>query len=263
MTPTPSRVVRWCRSLAHTLLRITLRARKEGALATAHDAAAFVLRRGPVDPLKLQKLLYFGQAWLLAWTGEPLFRDTVHAWRHGPTVPAVWEEYRGHGSDPIPAAVRGDPGALTTRQRDLFSIVLEGYWAFAGTALSDLAHKDAAWQAARGDLPPTANSTNVIRLDAIRDHYATEATFGHPRRSGRARLKQYAVLAMKDAVVEQLDGGELYASVPGFPGVWATGATRDELFADLERALFEWTLIKMEDGDDDLPDLRELQLRAS
>lgn len=51
---------------------------------TALDAAAFIIeesnRRGnPVDYEKLQCLLYYSQAWYLAWYGEPLFDDPIYA----------------------------------------------------------------------------------------------------------------------------------------------------------------------------------------
>src|SRR5688500_5047510 len=37
--------------------------------------------------VKLQKLLYYAQGWLLAWYREPLFTDAVEAWAWGPASP--------------------------------------------------------------------------------------------------------------------------------------------------------------------------------
>ena len=61
--------------------------------------------QGGISNLKLQKLLYYAQAWHLALYGEPLFRDRIEAWVHGPVVPPVfgafkhnkWQPYRFHG----------------------------------------------------------------------------------------------------------------------------------------------------------------------
>ena len=38
---------------------------------------------------KLQKLLYYAQAWYLAFEDTPLFDEDFEAWVHGPTIPAL------------------------------------------------------------------------------------------------------------------------------------------------------------------------------
>jgi uncharacterized phage-associated protein len=52
--------------------------------------------------LKLQKLIYFAQAWHLANTGEPLFSEEMQAWTHGPVVPSVWHKYKQFQWESIP-----------------------------------------------------------------------------------------------------------------------------------------------------------------
>jgi len=44
--------------------------------------------------LKLQKLLYYSQAWYLALNDETLFSDDIEAWVHGPVVSSVYQEYK-------------------------------------------------------------------------------------------------------------------------------------------------------------------------
>src|SRR6478735_8493369 len=51
--------------------------------------------------LKLQKLLYYAQGWHLALRGEPLFREDLQAWSHGPVVPSVYRAFRDFGSGDI------------------------------------------------------------------------------------------------------------------------------------------------------------------
>jgi uncharacterized phage-associated protein len=51
----------------------------------AHDVAAAVLAQvGPMEAMRLQKLVYYSQAWHLAFVDEPIFADTIQAWRDGP-----------------------------------------------------------------------------------------------------------------------------------------------------------------------------------
>lgn len=54
-----------------------------------------------VDPLKLQKLVYFGYGWVLAVLDEKLFDEPIEAWRHGPVVPSLYHEFKRYRWTPI------------------------------------------------------------------------------------------------------------------------------------------------------------------
>jgi len=45
--------------------------------------------------MKLQKLVYYSQAWALVWDEEPLFTERVEAWANGPVVPDLYREHKG------------------------------------------------------------------------------------------------------------------------------------------------------------------------
>lgn len=53
-----------------------------------------------VSNLKLQKLLYFVQAYFLAFTesGTPCFKEKIEAWDFGPVVPNVYYYFCGYGA---------------------------------------------------------------------------------------------------------------------------------------------------------------------
>lgn len=53
-----------------------------------------------VSNLKLQKLLYFVQAYFLAFTesGAPCFKEKIEAWDFGPVVPNVYYYFCGYGA---------------------------------------------------------------------------------------------------------------------------------------------------------------------
>lgn len=53
-----------------------------------------------VSNLKLQKLLYFVQAYFLAFTesGTPCFKEKIEAWQFGPVVPNVYYYFCGYGA---------------------------------------------------------------------------------------------------------------------------------------------------------------------
>ncbi|MCP4660494.1 MAG: SocA family protein [bacterium] len=60
-----------------------------------------VLSRRPVDPMKLQKLIYFAHGWHLAIHGRPLINERVEAWPYGPVVPSIYHRVKAHGAGPI------------------------------------------------------------------------------------------------------------------------------------------------------------------
>lgn len=142
--------------------------------------ANFFVERGsaegiPIDPLKLQKLVYFGHGWHLAVTGEPLIDECIEAWPYGPVVPTIYHEFKRYGYSPItsPATefvlredvapartvVLSDGYWTTPRVTDSRALtVLEKVWReygkFSGVYLSNISHTagspwDVAWKKAK------------------------------------------------------------------------------------------------------------------
>ncbi|MER2250664.1 type II toxin-antitoxin system antitoxin SocA domain-containing protein [Methylorubrum podarium] len=54
-----------------------------------------------IDPLKLQKLLFYAQAWWLAYNHSELFDEEIYAWPWGPVVPSIYSQFRDFGAQPI------------------------------------------------------------------------------------------------------------------------------------------------------------------
>ena len=49
-------------------------------MANVFDVAACILKqKGPMTAMKLQKLLYYSQAWSLVWDEKPLFPERIEA----------------------------------------------------------------------------------------------------------------------------------------------------------------------------------------
>src|ERR1700733_13492521 len=65
-------------------------------MATVFDVAAYMLaKRGAMTAWKLQKLVYYSQAWSLVWDQRPLFADRIEAWANGPVCPNLYSRHRG------------------------------------------------------------------------------------------------------------------------------------------------------------------------
>ena len=122
-----------------------------------------------ITHLKLQKLVYYAQAWSLAARGKPLFSEDFQAWAHGPVAPSLFRAFRAYGMDPIPAPAsvpRLDPETV-----ELLEEVLDVYGEHSARKLEQLTHRERPWRDARGDLSPEARSDAVISKDAMRSFY--------------------------------------------------------------------------------------------
>jgi uncharacterized phage-associated protein len=51
-----------------------------------------------VTQMKLQKLVYFAQGYHLAKYNEPLIKENFQAWKYGPVVPEIYEDFKLYGS---------------------------------------------------------------------------------------------------------------------------------------------------------------------
>ena len=55
------------------------------------NVVQYILKKaGPMSAMKLQKLVYYCQAWSLVWDEEQLFKDEIQAWANGPVAPYLY-----------------------------------------------------------------------------------------------------------------------------------------------------------------------------
>jgi uncharacterized phage-associated protein len=106
----------------------------------------------PVDPMKLQKLLYLAQGWHLAFYGFGLFRQPIEAWRFGPVVPDLYQEFRRYRASPISDLIQGVQsldvvaGPRSGQIRELLDQVWDAYKGYSAIQLSMLTHEPGgAW----------------------------------------------------------------------------------------------------------------------
>lgn len=141
-------------------------------MANVHDVAAYILRKhAPMTAMKLQKLVYYSQAWSLVWDEKPLFSQRIEAWANGPVAPDLYDLHRGIFQ--VAAWARGNKDALTADEKETVEIVLSFYGDKSSQYLSDLTHKEDPWRDARVGLPPGARGTNEITLSAMAEYYGS------------------------------------------------------------------------------------------
>ncbi|CAB4583215.1 MAG: DUF4065 domain-containing protein [Actinobacteria bacterium] len=145
-------------------------------MARVDDVAAAVLERtGRIDTFRLQKLVYYCQAWHLVWEDTPLFRAEIQAWANGPVVPLLYNRHRGQYS--VDAWPQGDASSLNEDERTTVDAVVGFYGHRSGQELADLTHREEPWlkARARARLAPGQRGQVTISLGDMLEYYSSIA----------------------------------------------------------------------------------------
>ena len=96
-------------------------------MATVFDVAQYLLNRlGQITTIKLQKLVYYCQAWSLVWDDAPMFSERIEAWANGPVIPELFQRFKGaYSVGPEPAI--GDASKLSREHAETVDAVIKHY----------------------------------------------------------------------------------------------------------------------------------------
>lgn len=104
-------------------------------------------KEGSITNLKLNKLLYFAQAWALARNGKPLFSDEIQAWDYGPVVPNVYHTFKVCGDNNIEhTADDYSPDKFNDEDIQLLLDVYREYGKYSASALVEITHNEKPWK---------------------------------------------------------------------------------------------------------------------
>lgn len=141
-------------------------------MAKVHDVAAYIIGKlRNLDAMKLQKLLYYSQAWSLVWDERPVFPAKIEAWANGPVVREVFKAYQGQYK--IATATYGNPSGLTVDEKKTVDAIIKFYGSKTGFFLSQLTHQEKPWKDARRGIAPGEPSDREITKAAMRDYYGS------------------------------------------------------------------------------------------
>lgn len=133
-------------------------------IGLANDRGSFI------SNLKLQKLVYYAQAWHLALYNQCLFGEDFEAWIHGPVIPALYQEYKSFGWQPILKEVSPK---LPENSVQFLDEVAKVYFPCDGYELEEMTHIEKPWNLARGNLPMDAPSNTIIKKEWMEEYYRT------------------------------------------------------------------------------------------
>lgn len=143
------------------------------------DVAEYILEslapRGSKDYItawKLQKLVYYSQAWSLVWDEKALFPEEFQAWIDGPVCHDLFKKHRGK--------VRLKQGDIKKKPQPIenqdavetIDVVLDEYGKRSGMALRALSHTEEPWINAREGCRPDQRCDTIITKESMADYYA-------------------------------------------------------------------------------------------
>jgi uncharacterized phage-associated protein len=133
--------------------------------------------KDPLTNLRLQKLLYYAQAWSLVLRESELFPEEIEAWRWGPVVPDVYHKLPdGRGASQIPPDMFVDAPDLPSEDAELVRSVWEAYNQYSALKLSRMTHEETPWLHAWGDRPKdgTGSGNDPIKVDDLEDYFGRQ-----------------------------------------------------------------------------------------
>lgn len=141
-------------------------------MADVFNVAKYVLKRlGPITTMKLEKEVYYCQAWSLGWDEKPLFPEDFQAWANGPVCPELFQKHKGKFVidetlfDDVPDC------EFTEDEIETMNAVLDYYGDKEPQWLSELTHKEAPWKSARVGVPAGQACSNIISKESMLQYY--------------------------------------------------------------------------------------------
>jgi uncharacterized phage-associated protein len=138
------------------------------------------LMSSSINSIKLQKLLYYIQAFHLAYFEKhPLFKDEPEAWVNGPVYRVIYDEYKNQALWEMSASKKEayqealDKLQLSDEQIKYFQSVLTHYGNKTTEDLIVRTHRDKPWNEAREGLGELDYSSEIITHEMMYDYYTS------------------------------------------------------------------------------------------
>lgn len=142
-------------------------------MAKVFDVAKYIVKKyGTITTVKLQKLVYYSQAWSLVWDEKPLFRSQIEAWANGPVIPNLFRAHKGKFKVSVKDFPQGNIRRLTKEEKETIDNVLNHYGNKSAQWLVDLTHLEDPWEEARKGCEVGEKCSNKITNASMMDYYS-------------------------------------------------------------------------------------------
>lgn len=150
---------------------------------TIDDIADYVIRYANADDenislsnLKLQKLLYYIQAWSYGINARPIFNGAFQAWVHGPANVDIFHRFKDKGKTlyseiTMKDIINTNPAIDTPENQEVVDLVLDNYLKYSGADLERISHSEKPWRDARGNCGTWDRCETEITPDSMIQFY--------------------------------------------------------------------------------------------
>lgn len=146
-----------------------------------HDVADYIILKVKSEDetaslinLKLQKLLYYVQAWSYGINKKPMFEGEFEAWIHGPVNRAIYDRFSPTKylySEINIADCKNKEVKFSDEDTEFIDFILENYLKYSGAELERLSHNEKPWLETRGDLGVNERCDKIIAPELMMDYY--------------------------------------------------------------------------------------------
>ena len=139
----------------------------------AMDVAKYFLNKANQDGdlitnLKMQKLLYYAQAWYLVnFKNKKLFGDEIEAWSFGPVIPTVYHQFKNYRHVPISYENNVEKifKIVQGEDRKYLDEFYDKFVNFAAHDLVNMSHNEDPWKEAY------KSPSRVMDIEKMREYY--------------------------------------------------------------------------------------------
>lgn len=141
----------------------------------ALDLASYIVAKCakdgyPITHLQLQKILYFLQAYFLVNLNKPAFSDEIEAWKYGPVIRCVYNEYSCYGYSKIYEAFDCKLKFEQDEDKEVADYAIEKLRKYSASDLVEKTHKTGSpWDLVYHN--KIQNYQNTIPCDLIKEYY--------------------------------------------------------------------------------------------
>lgn len=149
-------------------------------LVADYVAQKFFSNSDEISVLKLQKLLYYIDAWHLVFFDRPIINAEFEAWAHGPCIRSLFERFKHQEHlglyDPIKKEHLHNGEDVFSKYihketDEHINGVLDSYGDLSGIELEILTHEEKPWQQARGSAGPFEKCNTIISKEIMKAYY--------------------------------------------------------------------------------------------
>ena len=142
-------------------------------MANLFDVVKYILKKqGRISTVKLQKLIYYAQAWSLVWDEKPLFTNKIKAWANGPVIPVLFGAHKGKFEVSKNDFPSGKLTQLKKEERETINSILEYYGGKSAQWLVDLTRLEDPWKEARKERNTGERCADEITRASMMNYYS-------------------------------------------------------------------------------------------